>query len=152
MVLSLWTGCGWRCPALPKLLTLRDGSKVTDARLARLVQFDERSRNFPVRALRTTEQAPRSRMWRCRRALDQGPNGACVGFSMAHELIANPVPVRVRAKFAKQLYREAQKGRSVGWGLLPRSLASVRGHQCLGRHQAAEGAGVRQRVPLGFQP
>ncbi len=142
MVLSLWTGCGWRCPALPKLLTLRDGSKVTDARLARLVQFDERSRNFPVRALRTTEQAPRSRMWRCRRALDQGPNGACVGFSMAHELIANPVPVRVRAKFAKQLYREAQKADPWDGGSYPGASPRYEGTSVL--------AGIKRLKELGY--
>jgi hypothetical protein len=91
--------------------TLRDGSTVLDSRLTRLVQFDERSREYPVMASVPTGAKPRSFTWGCGTVLDQGPDGACVGFSMTHELIAKPAIVSgLDAKFAKEkVYWEAQK-------------------------------------------
>jgi hypothetical protein len=91
-------------------MKLRDGSKVDDARLARLVQFDERSRKYPVRKLVTGKKL-RGYTWSCSKVLDQGAEGACVGFSLGHELIARPVVVStVTAKFARErIYWEAQK-------------------------------------------
>jgi hypothetical protein len=58
------------------MVKLRDGSEVADARLARLVQFDEMSRQFPIRATVGTKK-PRSYTWRCHQYLDQGQEGAC---------------------------------------------------------------------------
>lgn len=55
----------------------------------RLIEFDERSREFPIRTL--VEGKPRrSYTWRVNVALDQGNEGACVGFGWAHELSARP--------------------------------------------------------------
>lgn len=92
------------------MFKLRDGSEVADARLNRLIQFDEKSRNFPIREF-VDGKKPRSYTWRCDATLDQGPDGACVGFSMTHELIARPkVVTGLDATFAKeQVYWEAQK-------------------------------------------
>lgn len=92
---------------MPKL---RDGSTVQDIRLARIQQFDKRSRKYPIRATIDAKK-PRSFTWRCDKYLDQGREGACVGFSLTHELIARPAPVSgVAAKFAReQVYWEAQK-------------------------------------------
>lgn len=88
---------------------LRDGSKTTDLRLDRLVQFDEKSREFPIRELNEGRK-PRSYTWRCPSVLDQGPDGACVGFAWAHELLARPAEAQgVGYPFAMRLYREAQK-------------------------------------------
>lgn len=54
------------------------GSRVTeDPRLSRIVQFDERSRAYPVRATLGAELQPRSYTWRCDTHLDQGSEGAC---------------------------------------------------------------------------
>lgn len=91
-------------------MKLRDGSTVQDGRLARLQQFDERSRKFPVRKA-VGAKPLRSYTWSCDKWLDQGPDGACVGFSWTHELIARPaVVVGVAAAFAKEkVYWEAQK-------------------------------------------
>jgi hypothetical protein len=91
--------------------TLRDGSTVEDARFARIVQFDEQSRNYPVRATLDPSLSPRSYTWSCGEHLDQGAEGACVGFSLTHELIARPkVVTGVDAKFAReQIYWEAQR-------------------------------------------
>lgn len=61
--------------------------------LGRIEQFDPRSLNFPIRALLTAGEQPRSYLWPCEVWLDQGAVGACVGFSCAAELAAEPVPV-----------------------------------------------------------
>lgn len=86
---------------------MKNGSGRT---LDRIVQFDERSRNFPVRAT-VGDKKPRSYTWRCLEQFDQGPDGACVGFGVTHELIARPAEVQgLSAKFAKEeIYWEAQK-------------------------------------------
>lgn len=78
--------------------------------LDRVIQFDERSRNFPIRQL-VGVRPLRSYTWRCRKTLDQGYDGACVGFGVTHELIARPAEViGLDATYAKQnIYWEAQK-------------------------------------------
>ena len=91
------------------MITLRDGSKVEDARFNRLEQFDERSRNFPITAI-IEKKKHRSYTWRCNQVLNQGPDGACVGFGISHELIARPSEVKgltYRTAFA--IYHAAQK-------------------------------------------
>lgn len=74
----------------------------------RLKQYDEKSRSFNVRAV-LPSITPRSYTWRCDARLDQGVEGACVGFSTAHELAARPVPVSgVTNQEALKIYREAR--------------------------------------------
>jgi len=93
------------------MVTLRDGSTVQDKRLSRLVQFDARSRGYPIRSTFEAGMKPRSYTWRCDSTLDQGPDGTCVGFSMTHELAARPKCVQgLDYTFAKEkVYWEAQK-------------------------------------------
>lgn len=77
--------------------------------LDRLVQFDERSRSFAVREA-IKQVAPRSYTWSCLFHLDQGSEGACVGFSWAHELGARPIVVKKASpKVALDIYKAAQK-------------------------------------------
>lgn len=73
------------------MVTLKDGSEVEDARLDRIPQFDERSRNFAVSA-KVAEPRLRSTTWRIITGspLDQGTEGACVGFAVTHKLMARP--------------------------------------------------------------
>lgn len=78
-----------------------------DPRLGRLVEFDERSRAFPIRTL-VAEKPWRSYTWRVGVWLDQGQEGACVGFSWAHELAARPRVVPVDPSIAFGIYRRAQ--------------------------------------------
>jgi hypothetical protein len=90
---------------------LRDGSEVADPRLDRLEEFDKRSRGYPVRALLGTRK-PRSYTWRIKTTgvLDQGREGACVGFAWAAELAARPVEVTgVDDAFALAIYHRAQQ-------------------------------------------
>lgn len=74
----------------------------------RHVSFDERSRGYPIRAI--TPKTPRSYSWTVGVTLDQGQEGACVGFGWAHELAARPVVIPVTNEFAHdKIYLEAKK-------------------------------------------
>lgn len=83
---------------------------MTERTFDRLPQPDPRNAAFPIRALVSAEQAraPRSYSWRVAAQLDQGREGACVGFAWAHELAARPVIMPVDAQLARQLYFAAQ--------------------------------------------
>lgn len=73
-------------------------------------KFDERSRNYPVRELLADyPSTPRSYTWSCNTWLDQKSEGACVGFSIAHEIAAKPQAHAVTNDTALDIYREAQK-------------------------------------------
>lgn len=84
--------------------------------LDRRPQWDERNDKYP--AIRTVSrwEEPRSYTWSVGRSmyqelfLDQGEEGACVGYSFAHELAAKPqIVLEVGADDAKQIYKWAQK-------------------------------------------
>lgn len=126
------------------MFTLKDGSQVVDARLARLVEFDERSRNYPIRATIDPGLDPRSYTWRCDSHLDQGPDGSCVGFSMTHELVGRPVCVKdLDGGFAKEeVYWEAQKIDPWPGGSYPGASPTYEGTSVL--------AGVKILQRLGY--
>lgn len=89
-------------------MRLKDGSEPSDPRLGRLVQFDPRSRSYPIRAL--VEGKPqRSYTWRVGAWLDQGNQGSCVGHAWAHELVARPAVCPVDGYLARSIYYEAQQ-------------------------------------------
>lgn len=81
-------------------------------------QFDERSRNYAVAEVLPEKVKRRSKLWRPGTILDQGREGACVGFGWTAEAIATPVAVdlsRLAAdpetdpnKFAHNLYELAK--------------------------------------------
>lgn len=90
-------------------MKLRDGTEARDSRLGRLVQFDEKSRSFPIRTL-VAPQPLRSQFWPCAKTLDQGTEGQCVGFAWTHEAIAEPeVLGDLTDENARTLYRRAQE-------------------------------------------
>ncbi len=94
------------------IFTLKDGSEVLDPRMDRIEQFDERSRGFSVIDILKLRQKkrPRSYTWRCRKHLNQGREGACAGFTLAHELIARPVELMdINHEDARRFYHAAQK-------------------------------------------
>lgn len=121
---------------------LRDGSKVKDRRLARLRHFDERSRSYPVRAY-LKAKTPRSFTWSCERHLDQGEEGACVGFSVTHELIARPsVIANLGAKFAvEKIYWAAQRLDEWNGGSYPGARPKYDGTSVLCGIKAAKNLG-----------
>lgn len=69
---------------------------------------DDRSRKFPVSAILDTH-IPRSYTWRCDVHMDQGREGACVGFGTAHEIAARPKVHPVTEILARAIYTEAKK-------------------------------------------
>lgn len=76
----------------------------------RRVRFDERSRNYPVRALIAADARPRSYTWRCEKWLDQGREGACTGFALAHEAAGRPVVVAgITNITAQDVYHRARE-------------------------------------------
>lgn len=80
-----------------------------DPRLDRLVQFDARSRAFPIRALLAPTARPVSCTWRCPIYLNQGDEGACCGFAVAHEAAAPPAPVSgITEDVARGVYYRAR--------------------------------------------
>jgi hypothetical protein len=83
---------------------------VSDPRLGRRVQFDEESRKYPVRALLGAALKPRSYTWSCPVWLDQGVEGACVGFSIAQEAAARPVSVpKITDAIGREIYHRARQ-------------------------------------------
>jgi len=80
--------------------------------LGRLPEFDDRSRAFaapPAGPIRSLVSA----YWPCPEILDQGAEGACVGFSLTHLLLADPIDLTIRERkqeaFARRVYRRAQR-------------------------------------------
>jgi C1A family cysteine protease len=72
---------------------------------------DERSREYPMRTL--LSQVPiETKMWQQGTILDQGQEGACVGFGWTAELLAEPMPYQAREdsgnNYARNLYLEAK--------------------------------------------
>lgn len=97
-------------------IKLKDGTEVEDPQLDRLVQFDERSRGFSIQAI-VDGKKPQSQDWGIQSPflINQGKEGACVGFAITNKLQARPQEVSVgdeivSNKFAiERIYHEAQK-------------------------------------------
>jgi len=80
--------------------------------LGRRPEFDPRSRAYPAREL-LADAPTRTRTWDLDVVLDQGSEGACVGFAWTHEILAQPVvPASLLLEdwnaYARGVYREAQ--------------------------------------------
>jgi hypothetical protein len=93
--------------------TLRDRTTTQDSRLDRIVEFDERSRDFPIAAV--VPEDVEEKLWRCILKLDQGEEGACVEFGIAHDLSSKPVTIPAA------LVRKIIGGHHIYW------LAQLRG-------------------------
>jgi C1A family cysteine protease len=91
-------------------MNLRDGTTTEDRRLDRLIQFDARSRSFPV-THNLQDKSPRSYTWRNTEWYDQGREGACVAFALGHELNARPAEIMniPQQWLVRNVYWEAQK-------------------------------------------
>lgn len=94
----------------PDTLQTPEVIPATDPRLGRLIQIDKRSLSFPVsETLEAVAKKPRSYTWRCKDFLDQGQEGACVGFAWSHELSARPSEVKgITGKSARAVYEKAK--------------------------------------------
>lgn len=94
-------------------MELKDGSEIQDARLDRLVSFDERSRSYrAVQRFGIEENAIRSYTWNFLEYpnvfLDQGQEGACCGFAWSHELLCRPAEIYMANADARAVYHRAQ--------------------------------------------
>lgn len=91
---------------------LKGGHTTNDKRLDRVYAQDLHSLNFLIRnSLTGQEQKPRSYTWQVGQWLDQGQEGACVGFGYSHELLSKPVQViGISNAFAREkIYWQAQR-------------------------------------------
>lgn len=80
-----------------------------DPRLDRIREVDLRSLNFLVELPADTSDVEGTFEWACDFYLDQGQEGACVGFGITHEMAASPVQINyVSEASAFELYRTAQ--------------------------------------------
>lgn len=91
-------------------ITLKGDQKTLDPRLDRVVEFDEKSREYPIRTVlrEAGTETPRTRTWYCKLWNDQGAEGACVGFAWSHELTAEPVIITAGPDVALRIYKRAQ--------------------------------------------
>lgn len=78
-------------------------------------EHDERSKNFPIRDVIREGIVPVKKMWDEGTVLDQGQEGACVGFGWTGEYLAQPAaPAKQPSQaagnvFAASVYRDAKK-------------------------------------------
>jgi hypothetical protein len=76
----------------------------------RIPRWDVRNDKYRIRSLDTiADKALRSYSWRVPAVLDQGSEGACVGFAFAHELAARPRIVNVDEITARGIYYDARR-------------------------------------------
>jgi len=124
-------------------MKLRDGSETSDPRLDLIFEEDGRSREFGIRDW-LSDKPRKSRRWPCRRWLDQGKEGACVGYAIAHELIAKPVEVPgINGQYAKTvIYWGAQASDKWPGGSYPGADPQYEGTSML--------AGVKFAQRLGW--
>jgi len=100
---------------MPDKIQLKGGHFTSDPRLDRIPEFDEQSRKFNVADRLGTVVALKGKTWSINVWLDQGQDGACVGFSRSYDLNAYPrretadggIPVNNESAFA--VYKQAQK-------------------------------------------
>ncbi len=79
-------------------------------KFGRLIKFDERSRNYPIRNLISAVAKPRSYTWSCGIVLDQGSESACTGFAVSQEAAARPVEIfGITNKIAQEVYYRARQ-------------------------------------------
>lgn len=95
--------------------TIKNGIEVEDSRLGRVPYHDPRSLDYDVtdKLYGVATERLRTRTYRVGRHLDQGREGACVGFAYTHELIATPIRVfgwqKLDDAFARdEVYHPAQ--------------------------------------------
>ena len=95
------------------MILLKGGQWTSDPRLDRVKQFDVKSRGYRIREYldeNVPVRSPRSRGWSPGPGLDQGWEGACVGFGGTHRRQGLPVRVPgLTTADARGLYHLAQQ-------------------------------------------
>jgi hypothetical protein len=94
--------------------SMRDGSTAEDPRLGRLIQFDDKSRDYDVKGILPAADL-RTKSWQMPIYLDQGQTSACVGNSRTYDLSGSPKQVKQQngapmdEPFAQHLYNMAKQ-------------------------------------------
>lgn len=133
---------------MPNQYTLKNGVSTFDRRLDRIALFDRQSLNYRINeALNAEQQTLISKTWTTppdTPVLDQGQEGACVGFGVAHELLFYPVAVRkLDADFARQkIYWVAQRDDPWPGGSYPEANPRYEGTSVL--------YGIKAAADLGY--
>jgi hypothetical protein len=126
-------------------IPLKGGAVTFDPRLDRIPRWDQQNDEYPIARLLTAAQLrdPRSYTWRVPVHLDQGREGACVGFAWAHELAARPVSVpNLTNAFAReQIYWKAQVIDEWEGGSYPGASPVYEGTSVLAGAKVMQGAG-----------
>ena len=139
---------------LEHLIPLKDGTTTTDPRLDRVDEKDPQSRDFSVSALipEKRHNKPRSYTWRPGTTLNQGRDGACVGFAWAHELTARPAQVKdISHLFAKEeIYFRAQKNDRFPGGSYPGAFPFVEGTSVLAGAKVVKSLGYMREYRWAF--
>lgn len=125
---------------------LKDGRFTNDKRLDRIYEQDLRSLHYLIGPFRLSDgnwRKPRSYTYRLLTWLDQGQEGACVGFGICHELAAVPAAViGVIAAFARRLYFAIQREDPWEGGAYPGAQPFYEGTSVL--------TGMKVAMRLGF--
>lgn len=133
------------------MVQLKDGTTTEDPRLDRLIQFDPKSREYPIRQL-VGDKPLRSYTWGLPITnLDQGYEGACVGFSWNHELAARPAPVAgITNETARQTYFAAQRIDEWEGGAYPGAQPFYEGTSVLAGVKAVQAQGKIKEYRWAF--
>ncbi len=118
--------------------------------LGRIPQFDEASRNFPIRTL-VADKPLRSYTWSVNTWLDQDGEGACVGFAYAHELVARPFIIRQTNQDARELYFEIQRNDPWPGGAYPGADPVYEGTSVLSGAQVLKNKGYYSQYRWAFR-
>lgn len=132
-------------------ITLKDGTTTADIRLDRLKQFDEKSRSFrAIRGLETRRR--RGFTWRTVKWLNQGMEGACVGFAFGHDAIARPSPLLYvdDAMAREKIYHRAQVIDPWEGGSYPGATPFYEGTSVLSGAKAAQELGHFENYEWAF--
>jgi hypothetical protein len=102
-------------------ITLKNGQLTYDRRLDRVPSRDDRSMQYPLRAILGGTITPVAKSWPLGPVTDQGREGACVGHGWTSDAMASPARVRIGnawkkptflddpSSWAYKVYRDAQK-------------------------------------------
>lgn len=116
---------------------LRDGTLTPDVRRDRLVEFDSRSRGYGVAEVIPSGVEPKLWPLAQRFRIDQGVEGACVGFGWTNEIMSAPwrglrkLGVPEQERFAREFYYDAQRADDWEGGSYPGAVPSYEGTSVL---------------------
>jgi hypothetical protein len=113
---------------------------------------DARSLSFGIKTLFRPKMQLKTKTWRLTEHLDQGSEGACTGFAVAHELAAYPVRVEgINDIFAREkIYWEAQKIDPFRGGAYPGAKKFQEGSTVLAAVKIAKRLGFIEKYRWAF--